>query len=195
MKPQYILLSLCLVLAGCSYLDLEPEKKGTLQEVFEDRSLRREVPVRWLRLPARLERLQRRAAGCGAPGTKWPSRPSGAPTGIGPKPPTRDRSRPQSRSTTTGRTTKARNSPHAAPPTTSTEASASATPSSTWWTGFPTPATAKRRGGKPRRDSWSPISTTRSCGSTVPSASSRESSRTTLRRRSTTRPGVPTTNA
>ena len=38
MKPQYILLSLCLVLAGCSYLDLEPEKKGTLQEVFEDRT-------------------------------------------------------------------------------------------------------------------------------------------------------------
>ena len=38
MKSQYILLSLCLVLAGCSYLDLEPEKKGTLQEVFEDRT-------------------------------------------------------------------------------------------------------------------------------------------------------------
>lgn len=38
MKPQYLLLSLCILLCGCSYLDLEPEKKGTLQEVFEDRT-------------------------------------------------------------------------------------------------------------------------------------------------------------
>lgn len=40
MKAQYILISLCLALfaAGCNYLDVEPEKKGTLQEVFEDRN-------------------------------------------------------------------------------------------------------------------------------------------------------------
>ncbi len=39
MKAQYYLLTaLCFFLTGCNYLDLEPERKGTLQEVFEDRT-------------------------------------------------------------------------------------------------------------------------------------------------------------
>lgn len=38
MKKIYLLAIICFLISGCDYLDVEPEKKGTLEEAFADRN-------------------------------------------------------------------------------------------------------------------------------------------------------------